>query len=167
MALLDDDLSQLATHFSDTFRITTSQKQDPTCITLLSWIRSADFPTCIEVKGLCPELRLLWHHRNNLSVDDNAVIWRQRSSQNHMLQLLVPKPACERLFLSYHASLFGGHLGRNRTFARLAHRHFIGRAYRMMSKNGLDNVPFALKESLRLDATTRRGTFLPGIGGTV
>ena len=40
-----------------------------------------------------------------------------------MLQLLVPKPAREQLFLSYHASLFGGHLGRNRTLARLAH-HF-------------------------------------------
>ena len=123
VALLDDDLSQPATISSDTFRITTLQRQDPTCITLLSWITSSDFPPWIEVKGLSPELRLLWHHRNNLSVDDNGVIWWKRSSQSHMLQLLVPKPAREQLFLSYHASLFGGHLGRNRTLARLAH-HF-------------------------------------------
>ena len=41
-----------------------------------------------------------------------------------MLQLLVPKPAREQLFLSYHASLFGGHLGRNRTLARLVHRFY-------------------------------------------
>ena len=41
-----------------------------------------------------------------------------------MLQLLVPKPARKQLFLSYHASLFGGHLGRNRTLARLAHRFY-------------------------------------------
>ena len=85
VALLDDDLSQPATHSSDTFCITTLQKQDPTCITLLSWIKSAEFPPFIEVKGLCPELRLLWHHRNNLSVDDNGVIWRKMSSQSHIL----------------------------------------------------------------------------------
>ena len=110
VALLDDDLSQPATIASDTFRITTLQKQDPICITLLSWITSGDFPPWIEVKGLSPELKLLWHHRNNLSVDDNCVIWRKRSSHSHMLQLLVPKPDHKQLFLSYHASLFGGHL---------------------------------------------------------
>ena len=78
VSLLDDDLSQPATNSSDTFHITTLQKQDLTCITLLSWIISADFPPWIEVKGLCPKLRLLWHHRNNLSVDDNGAIWRKR-----------------------------------------------------------------------------------------
>ena len=35
-----------------------------------------------------------------------------------------PKPTREQLFLSCHTSLFGGHLGRNRTLARLAHRFY-------------------------------------------
>ena len=30
----------------------------------------------------------------------------------------------KKLFVTYHASLFGGHLGRNRTLARLAHRFY-------------------------------------------
>ena len=124
VALLDDDLSPPATISGDSYHITALQKEDPICITLLSWITSGDFPPWIEVKGLSPELRLLWYHRNNLSVDDNGVIWRERGSQHHLLQLLVPKPAREQLFLSYHASLFGGHLGRNRTLARLAHRFY-------------------------------------------
>ena len=68
------------------------------------------------------ELRSLWHHRNNLSVDANGTLWRKRSSQSANLQLLVPKAGRERLFLSYHASLYGGHLGRTRTLARLADR---------------------------------------------
>ena len=72
---------------------------------------------------MCPELRFLWHHRNNLSVDTNGVLWRKQSSQISQLQLLVPKPGRERLFLNYHATLIGGHLGRNRTLARLSH-HF-------------------------------------------
>ena len=38
VALLEDDLSQPATISSDAFRITTLQKQDSICITLLSWI---------------------------------------------------------------------------------------------------------------------------------
>ena len=91
MALLDDDLSQPATISGDAFRITTLQKEDPVCITLLSWITSGDFPPWIEVKGLSPELRLLWHHPIIFSVDDNGMIWRKMSSQSHMLQLLVPK----------------------------------------------------------------------------
>ena len=72
---------------------------------------------------MCPELRLLWHHLNNLLADANRVIWR-KSSPGSELQLLVPKPAREQLFLAYHASLFGGHLGRNRTLARLSHRFY-------------------------------------------
>ena len=73
---------------------------------------------------MLPELRSLWHHRNNLSVDDNGTLWRKRSSQSAQLQLLVPKAGREQLFLSYHASLFGGHLGRTRTLARLADRFY-------------------------------------------
>ena len=124
VALLDDDLSQSAAISGDSFKISAIQKEDPVCITLRSWITSGDFPPWIEVKGLSPELRLLWHHHNNLLVDDNGVIWRKRSSLIPLLQLLVPKPTCEQLFLSYHASLFGGHLSRNRTLAQLAHRFY-------------------------------------------
>ena len=55
-ALLDDNLSQLSAVASDSFRISTLQKEDPVCITLSSWISSGTFPTWAEVKGLCPEL---------------------------------------------------------------------------------------------------------------
>ena len=103
MAQLDDDLSQPTAISSDSFRISALHKEDPVCITLHSWISSGEFPSWIEVKGLSPELRSLWHHRNNLSVDDNGILWRKRSTQSPLLQLLVPKP------------------GRNRTLARLAH----------------------------------------------
>ena len=75
-------------------------RMDPVCC----------FPPWAEVKSLCPEIRFLWHHRNNLSADMNGVIWMKRSSQRSQLQLLVPRPARESLFLAYHASLFGGHL---------------------------------------------------------
>ena len=123
VALLDDDLSQPSAIAGDSFHISALQKEDPVCITLSLWISSGIFPTWMEIRGLGPELRLLWHHRNNLTIDDHGIIWRKRSTQSHLLQLLVPKPGRKQLFLSYHASLFGGHLGRNRTLARLAH-HF-------------------------------------------
>ena len=121
---LDDDLSQLTAIPSDSFCISALQKEDPVCITLSSWISLGLFPTWTDVRGLCPELRLLWHHRNNLTVDDNGIIWRKRSTQSPLLQLLVPKPGREQLFLSYHASLFASHLGRHRTQAQLAHRFY-------------------------------------------
>ena len=54
----------------------------------------------------------------------HIVLWRKRSSQSAQLQLLVPKAGRERLFLSYHASLYGGHLGRTWTLARLADRFY-------------------------------------------
>ena len=124
MAQLDDDLSQPTAIAGDAFRISTFQREDPTCITLHAWISSGEFPSWTEVKGLHPELRLLWHHRNNMSLDDNRIISRKWSSHSSLLQLLVPKSGREQLFLAYHASLFGGHLGRNRTLARLAHRFY-------------------------------------------
>ena len=73
---------------------------------------------------MCPELRFLWHHRNNLSADTNGVVWRKRSSDSYQLQLLVPKAGRQELFLAYHASLFGGHLGQNHMLARLSHRFY-------------------------------------------
>ena len=124
VAQLDDDLSRPASQSSEIFSITTLQLEDPTCVTLLEWVRSDTFPPWTEVKSLCPELRFLWHHRNNLSVDANGVLWRKRSSDVSQLQLLVPKPGREQLFLAYHASLIGGHLGRNCTVARLSHRFY-------------------------------------------
>ena len=117
VAQLDDDLSRPASQSSEIFSITTLQREDPTCVTLLEWVRSDTFPPWTEVKSLCPELRFLWHHKNNLSADANGVLWRKRSSEVSQLQLLVPKPGREPLFLAYHASLIGGHLDRNRTLA--------------------------------------------------
>ena len=84
---------------------------------------------------MLPKLRSLWHHRNNLSVDDNGTLWHRRSSQSALLQLLVPKAGREQLFLSYHASLYGGHLGRTRTLARLSNRREC-RECRMTSRIG-------------------------------
>ena len=66
VAQLDDDLSRPASQFREIFSITTLQLEDPTCVTLLEWVRSDTFPPWTEVKSLCPELRFLWHHKNNL-----------------------------------------------------------------------------------------------------
>ena len=124
IARLDDDLSRPVEVSGDSFHISALQKEDPVCMTLHAWVVADEFPAWAEVKSMLPELRSLWHHRNNLSVDANGTLWRKRSSQSAHLQLLVPKAGRERLFLSYHASLYGGHLGRTRTLARLADRFY-------------------------------------------
>ena len=81
-----------------------------------------------------------------------------------MVQLLVPRPAREQLFLAYHVSLFGGHLGRNRTLARLAHRFY----WSGMSDDVKEWLGLSVsKGSLRPDAITLWGTVLPVIDGTV
>ena len=72
VAQLDDDLSRPAPQSSEMFSITTLQLEDPTCVTLLEWVRSDTFHPWTEVKSLCPELRFLWHHKNNLSADTNG-----------------------------------------------------------------------------------------------
>ena len=99
IALLDDDLSQPSTVGSDSFPMSALQREDPVCNTLSSWISSATFPPWVEVKCLCPELQWLWHHRNNLTVDDSGTIWRKRSTHSPLLQLLVPKPGRKELFI--------------------------------------------------------------------
>ena len=80
IAQLDDDLSRPASQSGEVFSITALQMEDPKCVALLEWIWSDTFPPWMEVKSLCPELRFLWHHRNNLSVDTNGVLWRKRNS---------------------------------------------------------------------------------------
>ena len=115
---------QFRSYLRGEFHISALQKEDPVCMTLHAWVVADEFPAWVEVKSMLPELRSLWHHRNNLSVDANGTLWRKRSSQSAQLQLLVPKAGRERLFLSYHASLYGGHLGRTRTLARLADRFY-------------------------------------------
>ena len=118
VAQVDDDLSRPASQAGELFGITALQLEDSVCVTVLEWIRSDTFPPWVEFKSLCPELRFLWHHRNNLSADTNGVIY------GHQLQLLVSKAGRQELFLAYHASLSGGHLGRTRTLARLSHRFY-------------------------------------------
>ena len=109
VAQLDDDMSKPASQAGELFRITALQLEDATCVTLLEWIRSDAFPLWAEVKSLCPELRFLWHHRNNLSADTNGVIWRKRSSVDQQLQLLIPKAGRQELFLVYGPLLYYYH----------------------------------------------------------
>ena len=80
IAQLDDDLSRPASQSGEVFSITALQMEDATCVTLLEWIRCETFPPWTEMKSLCPELRFLWHHMNNLSADTHGVLWRKRSS---------------------------------------------------------------------------------------
>ena len=72
-------------------------------------------PVCIPPHSevmLCPQIRLLWHHRNNLSVDTNGVIWRKRSSQGSRCSCLChdrPENLCFRLItLRCLAVIWGG-----------------------------------------------------------
>ena len=165
IARLDDDLSRPVGTSGDSFRISALQREDPVCVTLHDWVLAEEFPAWAEVKSMLPELRSLWHHRNNLSVDDNGTLWRRRSSQSAQLQLLVPKAGREQLFLSYHASLFGGHLGRTRTLARLADRfYWTGMADDV--KDWLSQCVACMKRSLRWDVITRWDTSPPVTAGT-
>ena len=68
IARLDDDLSRPDGTSGDSFRISSLQKEDPVCMTLHAWVVADEFPAWAEVKSMLPELRSLWHHRNNLSV---------------------------------------------------------------------------------------------------
>ena len=52
VAQLDDDLSRPASKSGEVFSITTLQLADPTCVTLLEWIRSDTFPPWTELKSL-------------------------------------------------------------------------------------------------------------------
>ena len=36
------------------------------CVALHDWVVADEFPAWAEVKSMLPELRSLWHHRNNL-----------------------------------------------------------------------------------------------------
>ena len=132
IARLDDDLSRPVGTSGDSFRISALQREDPVCVTLHDWVLAEEFPAWAEVKSMLPELRSLWHQRNNLSVDDNGTLWRRRSSQSAQLQVVGSEGWAENSFscLIMHRCLEDIWDGRG-------HSHgwpivFIGRAWRMM-----------------------------------
>ena len=52
IAQLDDDLSRPASQSGEVFSISALQLEDPTCVTLLEWIRSDTLPLWTEVKTI-------------------------------------------------------------------------------------------------------------------
>ena len=72
-------------------------------------VRNCDF--CGTTGIICQQTRMEWYGGRGAPIVLN-------------FNYLVPKAGRQELFLAYHASLFGGHLGRNRTLARLSHRFY-------------------------------------------
>ena len=75
VAQFDDDSSQPTAVAGHSFRMSALQREYTNCITLHTWISSGEFPPRNEVKGLHPELRSLWHQRNNLSLDNKMELF--------------------------------------------------------------------------------------------
>ena len=162
IARLDDDLSQPAAISGDAFRISALQREDPVCITLHSWVVADEFPPWVEVKGMTPELRSLWHHRNNLSVDDNGTLWRRRSSQSALLQLLVRNSSSCLTTLHCMVVTWEG-----RGPWRGCLTASIGRVCLTTSRNGWVSVWRPSNGSHRWAATIRWAMFPPVTAGIV
>ena len=110
---IGDDLSQPAEISGDSFRISALQREDPVCITLHAWIVADEFPTWAEVKSMLPELRSLWHHRNNLSVDATvhygAKEARRAPFYNYWFQRLAGNDSFYLIMRLYTAVTWDGH----------------------------------------------------------
>ena len=99
-------------------------------------VRSCDF--CGIIRIICQRMRMVFCGGNGVPPKYlNYNYWYQHQDVDLFIECFtttflrahswlnwVATPGREQLFLAYHASLIGGHLGRNRTLAQLSQRFY-------------------------------------------
>ena len=97
--------------------ITTAQKTDSEISIVREWIVRGKFPACIQ--DFAPasyELKAYWIGRKSLFLDNENILWRNRSEAGSRAQLVVPRSLRDTIFNDSHHTTYGGHFG-------IAHTH--------------------------------------------
>jgi hypothetical protein len=103
----------------------TAQSNDVNVGTVLQWVLSDKFPpTLKDIPDASRELKTMWLGRKNFLLDDKGLLWRRRTSNNNICQLIVPKCYREEILSSYHNSVHAAHQGVTRTYTRVSLRFY-------------------------------------------
>ena len=100
--------------------ITTAQKTDSEITIVRDWLIEGIFPA--RIQDFAPasyELKVYWIGRKSLFLDENNILWRNRSDAGSRAQLVVPRSLRDTIFNDSHHTTYGGHFGITHTHSKI------------------------------------------------
>ena len=105
--------------------ITTAQMTDSEITIVREWLIKGIFPA--RIQDLAPasyELKAYWIGRKSLFLDENHILWRNRSDAGSRAQLVVPRSLRDTIFNDSHHTTYGGHFGITHTHSKIQLHYF-------------------------------------------
>ena len=105
--------------------ITTAQKTDSEITIVRDWLIEGIFPA--RTQDFAPasyELKAYWIGRKSLFLDENNILWRNRSDAGSRAQLVVPRSLRDTIFNDSHHTTYGGHFGITHTHSKIQLHYF-------------------------------------------
>ena len=105
--------------------ITEAQMTDIDITIVRSWFIARKFPARTqEFAPASHDLKSYWIGRKSLFLDDNRILWRNRSEKSLRAQLVVPRSLRDTVFNDSHHTTYGGHFGITHTHSKLQLHYF-------------------------------------------
>ena len=105
--------------------ITTAQMSDKEITIVREWLIKGTFPA--HIQDFTPasyELKAYWIGRKSLFLDENNILWRNRSDSGSRAQLAVPRSLRDTIFNDSHHTTYGGHFGITHTHRKIQLHYF-------------------------------------------
>ena len=105
--------------------ITTAQKTDSEISIVREWLVTGIFPA--RFQDFAPasyELKAYWIGRKSLFLDEDNILWRNRSDAGSRAQLVVPRSLRDTIFNDSHHTTYGGHFGITHTHIKIQLHYF-------------------------------------------
>ena len=105
--------------------ITTAQMTDSEITIVREWLIEGIFPA--RIQDFAPasyELKAYWIGRKSLFLDENNILWRNRSDAGSRAQLVVPRSLRDTIFNDSHHTTYGGHFGITHTHSKIQLHYF-------------------------------------------
>ena len=105
--------------------ITTAQKTDSEISIVREWLITGIFPA--RIQDFAPasyELKAYWIGRKSLFLDEDNILWRNRSDAGSRAQLVVPRSLRDTIFNDSHHTTYGGHFGITHTHSKIQLHYF-------------------------------------------
>ena len=105
--------------------ITSAQMTDNEITIVRNWLIEGIFPA--RIQDFAPasyELKAYWIGRKSLFLDENNILWRNRSDAGSRAQLVVPRSLRDTIFNDSHHTMYGGHFGITHTHSKMQLHYF-------------------------------------------
>lgn len=101
------------------------QRRDPDLEQVYTWLLKKERPSYTEVIKLNPAVRHYWHSWGSLVLKDGVIHRKfyKKDATGDYLQILVPNHLKHDIMKQVHDGVFGGHLGRKKTKAKLLQKY--------------------------------------------